>query len=225
MKAKRSRHDINAWWERVPGERFWLDVTHRDGRELLLAAPRGDDRSPNYWKHRLITHVKAGEVVFHYDASLRAIVAWSISHGRVEKRQLWWPPPAGPSGDAAFCQKLPSWGIGLRQSTTLGTAVPLHEIARIQWSLFPTLRALEDEVGDPLYYPFEMGSREATRPLPGYVFKLPAVFVRNCPELACAAGPERLSTITPIHPVRTPDDGARDRWMESELPKRAQRWT
>jgi hypothetical protein len=49
------------------------------------------------------------------------------------------------------------------------------------------LRALEDEVGDPLYYPFEMGNREATRPLPGYVFKLPAVFVRAFPELASAA--------------------------------------
>lgn len=178
---------INAWWERVPGEHYWLDVTGRDGRYELLAAPRGHGRSAAAWTHRLITHVRGGDVVFHYDASREAVVAWSIAHGRVGKRDLWWPPPADAPGDAADGHRSPSWSIRLRQSTELEPVVSLSAIARIQWGLFPSLRALEDAVGFPLYYPFEMGDRESTRPLPGFVFRLPAVFVQAFPDLAGAA--------------------------------------
>lgn len=187
MKSRAREPEVHAWWERLPGERYWLDVTDRDGRDELLAAPRGDGGAAASWTHRLITHVRGGDVVFHYDASQQAIVAVSLPHGRVEKRALWWPQPAEIPDEPATRRQLPSWGIALRQSTELGTAVPLHEIAGAQWSLFPALRALEDEVGDPLYYPFEMGSQTATRPLTGYIFKLPALIVSGIPELARAA--------------------------------------
>jgi hypothetical protein len=60
--------DINAWWEGVPGERYWLDVTNRNDRNELLAAPCDVGRRSASWAHRLVTHVKDGDVVFHYDA-------------------------------------------------------------------------------------------------------------------------------------------------------------
>jgi hypothetical protein len=41
--------DINAWWDRVPGERYWLDVTDRDDRGRLLATPRGEGRTSALW--------------------------------------------------------------------------------------------------------------------------------------------------------------------------------
>jgi len=190
---------ISAWWKNVPGERYWLDVTGRHGRDQLLAAPRGEGKESTSWIHRVITHVRKGDVVFHYDASREAIVAWSVSDGRVEKKQLFWPLRAGPGG-AITSQKLHSWGIRLRQTTMLDDPVRLQEIARMQWSLFPALRALEDKAGHPLHYPFEMGNRAATRLLAGYVFKLPAVFVMGFPELASAAGhdvrlPAELRTV------------------------------
>ena len=178
---------INAWWEHRPGERFWLDVTNRDDRDLCLAAPRGTGSSSTGWTHRLITHVKGGDIVFHYDASLRAIVAASIAHGRVEKRERSWPAHDGVEGSGPPGRKLPSWSIRLRQSTELDTPVSLSEIARVQWDLYPALRALEDTVGDPLHYAFEMGDMETTRPLFGYVLKLPAILVQGIPGLASAA--------------------------------------
>ena len=186
MKRDRHVENINAWWERMPGERYWLDVTGRCGRNQVLVTPRGEGKDSTSWTRRLITYVKGGDLVFHYDPSREAIVACSISHGRVEKGQLSWPH-ADPEREEAGSQGLPSWGIGLRQFTELDAAVPLNAIARIQWGLFPSLRALEDEVGDPLYYPFEMGSKEGTRPLSGYLFKLPALFVRSFPDLASVA--------------------------------------
>ncbi len=193
MRWHRRADDIHAWWAGAPRERYWLDVTERPGRDALLAAPRGEGRLSTSWTHRLITHVNSGDLVFHYDASRHAIDAWSVAHGAVEKRDVAWPLPAGSHRGTGLSRPLPSWGIELRRSTPLDAAVPLHEIARIQWSFFPALRALEDEVGSPLYYPFEMGDRGATRPLSGYVFKLPAVFVQGFTALAsAAAGVDRV---------------------------------
>jgi hypothetical protein len=51
----------------------------------------------------------------------------------------------------------------------------------------PEVRAAYDElvnqVGSPLYFPFERGSKRPTRPLQGYLFKLPRFFVELFPEL------------------------------------------
>lgn len=195
MKQSRGASAINAWWDRVPGERYWLDVTERQGRDEHLASPRPAGRGEDTWVTRLITHVKDGDVVFHYDSSQRAIAAWSVSQGRVETRQLSWAPPG--TREAAAERMLSSWSIGLRHSTRLDEPVSLYEIARVQWDLFPSLRALEDEAGTSLHYPFEMGDRQSTRPIAGYVFKLPAVFVQSFPELARVAG--NVSRLLPGH--------------------------
>lgn len=194
--ARRSQETtINAWWERRPGERYWLDVTERDDRGKLLAAPRGEGKWADSWTRRLITHVKDGDVVFHYDASQRGITACSVAKGGVGEREVDWPLPGRFERSGVTSHGLPSWAIRLERSTELADAVPLEEIARIQSSLFPSLCALEEEVGDPLYYPFEMGNPHATHPLSGYVFKLPEVFVKGFPELESAA--ERLTRPLP----------------------------
>ena len=198
----------------MPGERYWLDVTGRDGRERILAAPRETRRGLEAWAHRLLRHVKSGDFVFHYDPLRRAIVSFSIAHGRVEKGDLSWPPRAELASPGRTIERLPSWAIRLRCFTALDARVPLHEIARVQWGLFPSLRALEDEMGDPLYYPFEMGNQQETRTLPGYVFKLPAILVQSCAGLANATMVESLEVAplaaheakqnprNPVHPLR-----------------------
>ena len=195
MAWRSQETSINTWWDKRPGERYWLDVTERDDRGNLLAAPRGEGRSADDWRHQLITHIESGDVVFHYDPSQRGITACSVAKGGVRKRELDWPPPGRFERNGVTSHRLPSWGISLERSTELGANVPLDEIARIQSSLFPSLLALEEEVGDPLYYPFELGSPQATHPLSGYVFKLPEVFVKGFPELASAA--ERLTRPLP----------------------------
>lgn len=188
--------DINAWWERLPGERYWLDVTQRDERDELLAAPRGQGRTANSWTHRLITHVRDGDIVFRYDPSQRSITGWHHANGRVEKRDLSWPLASEHAGNGSAVRRLPSWRIGLREPTWLRTGVSLTEVARVQWDLFPALRDLEDRSGGPLYYPFEMGVRDTTQPLSGYVFKLPAVFVQSFTEFTGALVPVARSPHT-----------------------------
>jgi hypothetical protein len=185
VSSSRDASRVNAWWERVPGERYWLDTTERQGWQERLASPLPTDQRHDPWELRLITHVRDGDVVFRYDASQQAIAAWSVSQGRIEKRRLSWAP-SGTHEDGGQWAR-PSRSIGLRHCTPLDEPVSLFEIARVQWDLFPSLRALEDAAGIELHYPFEMGDRSKTRPIPGYVFKLPAVFVQSFPELARVA--------------------------------------
>src|SRR5512143_2812654 len=134
---------IHTWWETVPGERFWLGITGRDDTGEVLATPRGDGRDAPAWRHPLITHVRDGDAVFHFDEARQAIVAWSTSRGRVQTRRLVWRGdtlrPVSP--DSGARTRL-SWTVALERPTILDSPVRLDEIARVQWELFPALRKL-----------------------------------------------------------------------------------
>ena len=188
---------INTWWREVRGERFWLGIPDRGGDGEWLAAPCAVERNSPVWRTpSLITHVMDGDVVFHYDETRQAIVAWSTSRGRARrKRMAWSRRTPGPRAERAASHLLPSWVIDLEPSTPLDGAVAADQIARTQWDRFPALRAFEDRVGEPLYYPFTMGSPTGTRLLPGHVFKLPALFVEWFPALARVAEGMRWSTL------------------------------
>jgi hypothetical protein len=179
---------INTWWKEIPGERFWLGISGHAGGRDVLAAPRGAKRHNPFWSHPLIACVKDGDVVFQYDETRQAIVAWSTSRGRARKKGLFWSRQAdGQDPEQSAPRLLPSWEIGLEKPSLLDDVVPLEQIARIQWDLFSALRAFEDKVGQPLYYPFAMGSPSETHLLAGYVFKLPMLFVVCFPALARVA--------------------------------------
>jgi hypothetical protein len=196
---------INTWWKEIPGERYWLGVTGSDGKRAVLAAPRGPKHHVPSWTRPLISHVRDGDVVFHYDEAEQAIVAWSTPRGKVRERRLFWSrPELGAEGADVAPRPLDSWAIGLEDETPLDPFVSLARIARTQWDLFPQLRAFEDEVGEPLYYPFAMDSISESRLLPGYVFKLPAMFVGCFPPLADVAarmGWSGRSSMTSSAPV------------------------
>ena len=202
---------INTWWKDLPGERYWLGVTGSDDRGELLAVPAGSpDHSPRS-DHPLLAHVREGDAVFHYDQLQEAIVAWSTPRGRVRQRRLYWSvPTASAAPDLVPPQRLTSRSVGLEAVNRLEDSVPLELIARTQWTLFPELRAFEDKVGDPLYYPFEMGSPSETSLLPGYVFKLPALFVESFFALALVArqvpwaGEARAQAVAPSRAVAGP---------------------
>jgi hypothetical protein len=176
---------IHAWWKARAGERFWLGVPGRDEGREVLATSRAPGCDGPRAREPLVAHVRDGDAVLHYDEERQAIVAWSIAKGRVRKRNLYWSDGArGPNPDCAEPYLRPSWAIGLAGSTMLEQPVPIEHIARVQWDLFPALRALEDEVGEPLYYPFSMGSRAESKLVSGGVFKLPALFVESFDGLA-----------------------------------------
>lgn len=179
---------IHLWWSKRLVERFWLAVVRNDGQTDVLATPCGSEAGIPTWRRRLILHVKPGDMVFHFDVGQQAIVAWSPARGRVRDCAMTWDVPTpGPAPAHETARTLPTWSMALGTKTALNAIVPLDAIARGQRALFPVLRTLEDEVGEPLYYPFTMSGAAATSLLVGHVFKLPAVFVEQFAPLANAA--------------------------------------
>jgi hypothetical protein len=183
---------IHRWWDGMPGERFWLGIIGTDGTGEWLAAPCVSTRA-----NSLISHVQRGDAVFQFDPVQQAIVSCSIARGPLKKRRLIWPGPR-PDGEhsAGTQHERTSWTIALEYCEPLECAVSLDEIARAQWEFFPALRTLEDRVGDPLYYPFTVGSPSETRLLSGQVFKLPALFVSGFASLAAALDRMPPSSVT-----------------------------
>lgn len=179
---------INKWWSGLPGERFWLGVVRRENGCDVLASPCDGLYEIPAWRNGLITGVRDGDAVFHFDAERGEIVAWSTARGRALEHALDWDRPShGPALQPSALRSLPTWTVKLSSSTPLESCVALDGIAHAQWEIFGELRALEDRVGDPLYYPFVMGRPDRTQLLNGHVFKLPAVFVNRFPSMARVA--------------------------------------
>jgi len=184
-------HTVNCWWADRPNERFWLVVARPDEMKDVLVAPEESPNDIASWVSQLPAYMPRRDVVFQYDAEIHAINAWSRARGPASRQESGWSTSGkaqrhGRSRRASWLIKMHGWRL-------LHTPVTIDEIARVQWNLFPALRTLEDQVGDPLYYPFALGHPTETHPLPGKVFKLPAMFVEQFAPLAAVARETRTS--------------------------------
>jgi hypothetical protein len=189
---------VNSWWANLPQERFWLTVAGGEEGKDVLVFPEAESSDVASWVSGLPAYVPPRDVLFHYDPGLQAITAWSRARGPAQHHEPGWSLRGGLDPDGRW--RRTKWVIKLRARKTLERPVSIDEIAHLQWDLFPALRALEDKMGDPLYYPFAMGNPTETHPLPGRLFKLPALFVERFPVLASVAQEARVSG--PARPAR-----------------------
>jgi hypothetical protein len=81
----------HSWWQRE-GERYWLEITHRDdvGGDLTHECyDMGDRRMPSWTLARDV--MRRGDTVFHFDIKADAIVYRSRVAGRcVVTDGCWW---------------------------------------------------------------------------------------------------------------------------------------
>jgi hypothetical protein len=173
---------VNCWWENFPQERYWLAGQPLDERRDLLEVPDESRKDVASWVSNLVAYLPPRDVIFHFDRSAHAITSWSRAKSPPQRRELGW----SFGGDREASRRA-TWEVKLRDRRMLDAPITVEEIARVQWDLFPALRALEDRVGDPIYYPFALGSPDETHMLPGRFFKLPALFVESFPALSAAA--------------------------------------
>jgi hypothetical protein len=80
------------WWDGLPQERFWCEVTDRRDIGADLKCPQTDEEGHAYWSYSLIHSVVPGDVVFHYSTREKAIVGASVAGGPVEERPIVWAP-------------------------------------------------------------------------------------------------------------------------------------
>jgi hypothetical protein len=178
-------NNVNSWWSGLPQERFWLTVAPEEGTHDVLVVPEGSRTGPASWVNMLPACLAERDVLFHFDPEVQAITSWSRAKGPGARKEPGWT--LGGGVDRESRARRSRWMVGLRGRKALESPVPIEEVARVQWDLFPALRALEEKYGDPLYYPFAMGSPDETHPLPCHVFKLPALFVDSFAPLASVA--------------------------------------
>jgi hypothetical protein len=169
---------LQRWWVADHRERYWLEVSARgDDLGVDLNAPATNEEDKPFWSYDLLWEVNDGDVVLHYDRRERAIVAWSWAVGTAWADTVTWAA-RGTSARGKHIEphERPGMRVSLRGPFRLLQPLTLERIRQEQEQL-ATIRA------DRLYFPFELGSR-ASRPMQGYLFKLPLGFVELYPELS-----------------------------------------
>jgi hypothetical protein len=141
-----------------------------------LNAPATNETGGSFWSYDLLREVDDGDVVLHYDRDAHAVVAWSWAVGRAWSDTVVWAA-RGTFARNRNIQPHERAGmrVSLRGPFTLLKPLTLERIRQEQ----DQLRAVR---GSRAYFPFELGSRP-TRPMQGYLFKLPLAFVKLFREL------------------------------------------
>ena len=162
---------INRWWANRPGERYWLEVTRRPDIGENLKAPQTNERGSEFWSYSLLQEVTDGDVIFHYDGIAQAMVARSVATGVAWEDELVWAA-RGLSARTASIQPhpRPGWYFGLEQYERLRIPITLDDIRKKAESVRSLKVSLIAEVGEPLYFPFEISERRPIRPMQGYLF-------------------------------------------------------
>lgn len=171
--------ELHRWWRDRSGEDFWLEVTDREDIGVNLKAPQRNESGAGFWSYALVRDVGLGHTVFHYDRSVQAIVGASQATGDVWEDRILWAARGTYAREAGISPHLrEGWYAGLRASITLEFPVTLEQIRERTSEIRLGIDSLQNEVGSPLYFPFESGENRPIRPLQGYLFKLPRFFVQ-----------------------------------------------
>lgn len=165
---------IHRWWEGRPGEIGWLEVTRRPDIGGTLMAPKANEQGDDFWSYSFVREVKEGDLVYHYDGIAQAIVARSIATGLAWEGELVWAARGSSARSTGVVpHPRPGWHHGVEQYERLSTPITLELIRSRADALRLMTDSLKKEVGQPLYFPFEMGKNRPIRPMRGYLFKLP----------------------------------------------------
>jgi hypothetical protein len=91
MDTVAAMSELNRWWEGLPSERYWMEITDREDLGSDLWAPKFDDGGRAYWGYNLVTEVRYGDVVLHWHKTLQgapAMVGWSLVSGPPEHSEI-----------------------------------------------------------------------------------------------------------------------------------------
>lgn len=175
---------IHEWWSDRPDEHFWLEVTQRTDLGANLKAPQTNEHGTEFWSYSLLNHVRPGDVIFHYVRPQQAIVARSVAIGEIWEDDIVWAArgtSARTAGIRPHTRR--GWYLGLEQFSALEEAVTLEQLRNEHSAIIEARDTLAALVGEPLYFPFELGQRRPLRPMQGYLFKIPRFFVELFPSL------------------------------------------
>ena len=169
---------IHTWWSEREGEQYWLEVTGRNDLGANLKAPQTNEKGEEYWSYSLINYVQGGDIVFHYQRLDQAIIACSRATGEVWEDNLMRAARGSSARNAGIEPHLRlGWYLGLEGFSLIKQPITLDQIRVNRREFVNEIRLLASEVGEPLYFPFELGEKRPMLPMQGYLFKLPSFFL------------------------------------------------
>lgn len=176
--------DFNRWWNGLPEERYWLEVTDRPDLGADLRAPQVREGGSEYYGYSLLTEVRPGDVVFHYHKNECAIVAVSEATGAARAaRIVWGAHGATARGLGIAPYERAGWRVGLCNLHALEPPLTLEEIRHRGDEVRLGRTKLEATAGVHLYSPFETSFKRPLRPTQAYLSKLPRYMVELFPAL------------------------------------------
>ena len=161
---------VGYWWSGDASERYWLEATDRPDIGSDLRAPMADEADRPNWRYLLFQAARVGDVVFHYNKKVGAIIGLSTIAGSPRSQPIVWAARgtyARRKGTKPHSR--PGYMIPLTDFQTLSTALTLSDIRARRGELLK----LRDHLGQAnksksLYFPFELSAQRQPRLLQGY---------------------------------------------------------
>ena len=135
-----------------------------------------------------MTHVKAGDIVFHYwqqPGQEPAIVSWSQVVGPAFSSSIIWKP-RGKNATRLAPRRQVAWQVPLGGMCDVANPVTLSDLRAKSTQIKKVLDSLRSKHGDPTYFPF-FWYKGALRAQQLYLTKLPADVVSLFPGLLVQA--------------------------------------
>lgn len=184
----------SRWYNDLPEERFWLEITDRQDIGVDLWGPQRSEAGEPHAAYALMEDVRPGDVVFHYSTRTKGIEAWSRVTSAPFPDVVLWETHAGIRDMRVPAHARPGWRIGLEGPFPVEPNVTLASIR----SFAQSLRDVRDKIrasgkGAP-YFPFEISDKREVRPTQIYLSKLPSAVVYLFPALVRAAAYAQATT-------------------------------
>jgi hypothetical protein len=178
----------NPWWESDPQERYWIEITGRENLGDDLLSPQKGVGGRTTSGYESMTHLRAGDVVFHYwqqQGQEPAIVSYSQVVGSAFESTIVWRPH-GKNATRVAPRKSVAWQVPLGGMYDVPNPVTLSDLRAKSTQLKTIFEVLKSAHGDPIYFPFAwyQGKLRAQQL---YLTKLPADVVSLFPDLQALA--------------------------------------
>ena len=149
------------WWDDRSAERYWVEIRKRPetGKELWCPT-RDEDGTRDPW-YELVSSVRRGEVIYHWNAREHRFVGRSVA-----------------AADARTNRSKGRYEVPLREFTAIDADIALAEVRAHAAALYRIRDRLKREHGSPLYLPFQFTKdRSRLSFMSNYFVKLPAEMV------------------------------------------------
>ena len=178
---------IHEWWAGDGDERYWLEITNRSNIGEDLIAPKYDDAGNEYWSYALVSHVRTGDVVFHWDKNAGpGITSFSVVTSEPRTSRITWQSRGTYGRTHAATGPEPAWRAELGGLVTLPTPLTQTAVRGREAAVERVRDALETRHGKPIYFPFAISDKRPIRAAQGYLVRFPRALVDTFPELRLA---------------------------------------